>query len=140
VELEQQAKALEKAMREAGLGYHFPYVTGGDVKKVWDLRKAGLGLLSNLPGDEKAVAVIEDTAVDVHDLPAFIAEFNEILTANNLYCVHYAHAGSGELHLRPIINLKTAEGHRQFRHIAEEIARLVKNTKGLCPVNMGMDD
>jgi FAD/FMN-containing dehydrogenase/Fe-S oxidoreductase len=128
--LEQQAKALEKALRDAGLGYHFPYVTGGDVKKVWDLRKAGLGLLSNLPGDEKAVAVIEDTAVDVNDLPAFIAEFNEILTANNLYCVHYAHAGSGELHLRPIINLKTAEGHRQFRHIAEEIARLVKKYKG----------
>jgi FAD/FMN-containing dehydrogenase/Fe-S oxidoreductase len=129
-ELEKQAGALEKAMRDAGLGYHFPYVTGGDVKKVWDLRKAGLGLLSNLPGDEKAVAVIEDTAVDVNDLPAFIAEFNEILTANNLYCVHYAHAGSGELHLRPIINLKTAEGHRQFRHIAEEIARLVKKFQG----------
>jgi len=128
--LEQQAKALEKALRDAGLGYHFPFVTGGDVKKVWDLRKAGLGLLSNLPGDEKAVAVIEDTAVDVNDLPAFIAEFNEILTANNLYCVHYAHAGSGELHLRPIINLKTVEGHRQFRHIAEEIARLVKKYKG----------
>jgi ferredoxin len=100
------------------------------VKKVWDLRKAGLGLLSNLPGDEKAVAVIEDTAVDVNDLPAFIAEFNEILQANNLYCVHYAHAGSGELHLRPIINLKTKEGHEQFRHIAEEIARLVKKYKG----------
>ena len=129
-DLEQQANALEKAMRDAGLGYHFPYVTGGDVKKVWDLRKAGLGLLSNLPGDEKAVAVIEDTAVDVNDLPAFIAEFNEILAANNLYCVHYAHAGSGELHLRPIINLKTAEGHRQFRHIAEEIARLVKKFQG----------
>ena len=128
--LAKQAQEVEKAMRAAGLGYHFPYVTGGDVKKVWDLRKAGLGLLSNLPGDEKAVAVIEDTAVDVNDLPAFIAEFNEILTANNLYCVHYAHAGSGELHLRPIINLKTEEGHKQFRHIAEEIARLVKKYQG----------
>lgn len=129
-DLASQAQACEAAMRKAGLGYHFPFVTGGDVKKVWDLRKAGLGLLSNLPGDEKAVAVIEDTAVDVNDLPAFIAEFNEILQANNLYCVHYAHAGSGELHLRPIINLKTKEGHQQFRHIAEEIARLVKKFKG----------
>lgn len=129
-DLTSQAQACEAAMRKAGLGYHFPFVTGGDVKKVWDLRKAGLGLLSNLPGDEKAVAVIEDTAVDVNDLPAFIAEFNEILQANNLYCVHYAHAGSGELHLRPIINLKTKEGHQQFRHIAEEIARLVKKYKG----------
>jgi FAD/FMN-containing dehydrogenase/Fe-S oxidoreductase len=129
-DLSSQAQACEAAMRKAGLGYHFPFVTGGDVKKVWDLRKAGLGLLSNLPGDEKAVAVIEDTAVDVNDLPAFITEFNEILQANNLYCVHYAHAGSGELHLRPIINLKTKEGHQQFRHIAEEIARLVKKYKG----------
>jgi FAD/FMN-containing dehydrogenase/Fe-S oxidoreductase len=128
--LAKKAQEVEQAMRAAGLGYHFPYLTGGDVKKVWDLRKAGLGLLSNLPGDEKAVAVIEDTAVDVHDLPAFIAEFNEILTANKLYCVHYAHAGSGELHLRPIINLKTEEGHKQFRHIAEEIARLVKKYRG----------
>lgn len=129
-ELLVQAEELERSMREANLGYHFPYVGGADVKKVWDLRKAGLGLLSNLPGDEKAVAVIEDTAVDVNDLPAFIAEFNEILKANNLYCVHYAHAGSGELHLRPIINLKTSEGHRLFRTIAEEIARLVKKYKG----------
>lgn len=129
-ELAKQAKAVEEAMLAENLGYHFPFVTGGDVKKVWDLRKAGLGLLSNLPGDEKAVAVIEDTAVDVNDLPAFIAEFNEILAENNLYCVHYAHAGSGELHLRPIINLKTEEGHKQFRHIAEEIAELVKKYQG----------
>jgi FAD/FMN-containing dehydrogenase/Fe-S oxidoreductase len=128
--IEQKAVAMEAEMRAAGLGYHFPVVYGTDTKKVWDLRKAGLGLLSNLPGDEKAVAVIEDTAVDVNDLPDFIREFNEILTANNLYCVHYAHAGSGEIHLRPIINLKTVEGNKQFRLIAEEIATLVKKYKG----------
>ena len=129
-EIEQKAKEMEAELRAAGLGYHFPVVYGADTKKVWDLRKAGLGLLSNLPGDEKAVAVIEDTAVDVNDLPDFIHDFNEILTANNLYCVHYAHAGSGEIHLRPIINLKTVEGNKQFRLIAEEIATLVKKYKG----------
>ena len=129
-EIEQKAVAMEAEMRTAGLGYHFPVVYGEDTKRVWDLRKAGLGLLSNLPGDEKAVAVIEDTAVDVNDLPDFIREFNEILTANNLYCVHYAHAGSGEIHLRPIINLKTVEGNKQFRLIAEEIATLVKKYRG----------
>ncbi|MDI9858575.1 FAD-binding and (Fe-S)-binding domain-containing protein [Flectobacillus roseus] len=129
-EIEKQAAAIEAEMRAAGFGYHFPRVYGADTKRVWDLRKAGLGLLSNLPGDEKAVAVIEDTAVDVNDLPEFIKEFNEILAANNMYCVHYAHAGSGELHLRPIINLKTEEGNKQFRLIAEEIATLVKKFKG----------
>ena len=129
-EIAKKAAEMEVEMRAAGLGYHFPVVYGADTKRVWDLRKAGLGLLSNLPGDEKAVAVIEDTAVDVNDLPDFIRDFNEILTANNLYCVHYAHAGSGEIHLRPIINLKTVEGNKQFRLIAEEIATLVKKYKG----------
>lgn len=129
-EVKSRATAMEAEMRAAGLGYHFPILFGEDTKKIWTLRKAGLGLLSNLPGDEKAVAVIEDTAVDVNDLPDFIREFNEILTQNNMSSVHYAHAGSGEIHLRPIINLKTAEGHRQFRLIAEEISTLVKKYKG----------
>lgn len=121
---------IEADMRAANLGYHFPLLFGEDTKKIWTLRKAGLGLLSNLPGDEKAVPVIEDTAVDVNDLPAFIRDFNVILKKHNLFCVHYAHAGSGEIHLRPIINLKTEEGNKLFRIIAEEIATLVKQYKG----------
>ncbi len=112
------------------LGYHFPVVTGADIKKVWTLRKAGLGLLSNIPGDAKAVAVIEDTAVDVNDLPAFIEDFNEILKKRDLFCVHYAHAATGELHLRPIIDLKTEEGNKLFKTIATDIAHLVKAYKG----------
>ncbi len=129
-EIEAIAKRVEEEMRTAGLGYHFPLLFGDDTKKIWTLRKAGLGLLSNLPGDEKAVPVIEDTAVDVQDLPAYIREFNGILKKHNLYSVHYAHAGSGELHLRPIINLKTQEGNGLFRTIAEEIAALVKKYNG----------
>lgn len=124
------ARKVEADMRAEGLGYHFPLLFGDDTRKIWTLRKAGLGLLSNLPGDAKAVPVIEDTAVDVNDLPAFIRDFNEILKKHGLYSVHYAHAGSGEIHLRPIINLKTVEGNRLFRVIAEEIAALVKKYDG----------
>lgn len=129
-EIHAIAAKVEADMRAEGLGYHFPLLFGTDSQKIWSLRKAGLGLLSNLPGDEKAVPVIEDTAVDVQDLPAYIRDFNEILKKYDLYSVHYAHAGSGELHLRPIINLKTEEGNRLFRAIAEEIATLVKKYQG----------
>ncbi|WP_254411856.1 FAD-binding and (Fe-S)-binding domain-containing protein [Dyadobacter diqingensis] len=129
-EVEALAQALEADFVQAGMGYHYPLLFGDDTKKIWTLRKAGLGLLSNLPGDEKAVAVIEDTAVDVYDQPQYIIEFNDILKKHGMSAVHYAHAGSGELHLRPIINLKTKEGHQQFRTIAEEIATLVKKFQG----------
>lgn len=129
-EMRADVKALEDAYKEAGLGNYFRLVEGADVKRVWDLRKAGLGLLSNVPGDPKAAPVIEDTAVDVEDLPAYIAEFNEVLKKYDLFCVHYAHAGSGELHLRPVLDLKTQDGNKMFKVIAEEIAKLVKKYRG----------
>jgi len=129
-EIDRIAREMEALMRSKNLGYHFPIVYGDDTNKVWALRKAGLGLLSNIPGDAKAVAVIEDTAVDVNDLPYFIEDFNAILKERNLNCVHYAHAATGELHLRPIIDLKTKQGTELFRTIATDIAHLVKKYKG----------
>jgi FAD/FMN-containing dehydrogenase/Fe-S oxidoreductase len=129
-EIEEIATALTEELKQAGLGYHFPLLFGEDTLKIWTLRKAGLGLLGNMPGDKKPVPVVEDTAVDVHDLPEYIGEFNALLTKHGLHSVHYAHAGSGEIHLRPIINLKTEEGNQMFRTIAGEIAVLVKKYQG----------
>jgi len=129
-EIESIVTPLVEELKAAGLGYHFPLLFGEDTNKIWTLRKAGLGLLGNMPGDKKPVPVVEDTAVDVQDLPAYIGEFNNLLKKHGLHSVHYAHAGSGEIHLRPIINLKTEEGNRMFRIIATEIADLVKKYHG----------
>jgi len=129
-EIESIVTPLVEELKAAGLGYHFPLLFGEDTNKIWTLRKAGLGLLGNMPGDKKPVPVVEDTAVDVQDLPAYIGEFNKLLTKHGLHSVHYAHAGSGEIHLRPIINLKTEEGNQMFRTIATEIAGLVKKYQG----------
>ncbi|NQD69945.1 FAD-binding protein [Sphingobacterium shayense] len=130
IALQSKAATVEQDMRSMGLGYHFPLVTGAQKRQVWNLRKAGLGLLSNIPGDAKPASVVEDTAVDVQDLPEYIAEFDALLEKKGLYSVHYAHAATGELHLRPILNLKTAEGRVQFRKVAIDIARLVKKYQG----------
>lgn len=129
-EVDRDAKALIEDLRNNNLGYSYPVVGGEDIKKVWNLRKAGLGLLSNIPGDTKPVPVIEDTAVDVNDLPAYIADINVMLKKHGLYSVHYAHAGSGELHLRPYIDLKKEDGVKLFRTVAEDTAALVKKYDG----------
>ena len=128
--LAQSAEKIREEMLSNGFGYHFPLVTGGDVSKVWALRKAGLGLLANIEGDDKAVPVIEDTCVAVKDLPAYIEDFSVQLEKRGLSCVHYAHAGSGELHLRPMINLKTSQGVQLFKDVAQDIATLVKKYNG----------
>jgi FAD/FMN-containing dehydrogenase/Fe-S oxidoreductase len=129
-EIKEAAVSLENDMRLNGLGYHFPLVLGEDMKRVWALRKAALGLLSNIPGDAKPVSLVEDTAVYVEKLPSYIAEFKKILERYNLTCVFHAHISTGELHLRPILNLKDIEHVKIFRSVATEVAHLVKKYKG----------
>ncbi len=124
------ANNLEHEMRNSGYGYHFPVIFPPDLKKVWDLRKAGLGVLSNYPGDRKPVPVTEDTAVSPEDLPGYIKEFRDLLKRYHLECVFYAHAGSGELHLRPVLNLKDPGDVELFHTVALETAKLVKKYHG----------
>ena len=124
------AAKLEADMRNAGYGYHYPIVYGPDIKKVWALRKAGLGLLSNIPGDKKPVAVIEDTAVNPAVLPEYMADFREMLVRLGLECVYYAHIATGELHLRPVLDLKDPKDVELFHTVALETAKLVKKYKG----------
>ncbi|CAM1344894.1 FAD-binding and (Fe-S)-binding domain-containing protein [Tenacibaculum amylolyticum] len=127
---EEKANALIEDLKTHDFGYHYPKVYGDDIKKVLDLRKAGLGLLGNMVGDRKAVACIEDTAVDLNDLPPFIEEFSKIMDKYQQQAVYYAHAGAGELHLRPILNLKKSEDVSLFRKITTETAELVKKYNG----------
>lgn len=129
-EVKEVTDQLEQAMRKAGYGYHFPLILGNDIEKVWALRKAGLGVLSNMRGDAKPVAVIEDTAVQPEDLPAYMEDFSLLLKKHGLSCVYHAHIGSGELHLRPVLNLKDRKDVEKFRDIAYDTAALVKKYKG----------
>ncbi len=129
-EIMELVAALEKEMREAGYGYHFPLVFDKDIPRVWALRKAGLGVLSNMPGDAKPVAVIEDTAVKPEDLPAYMKDFGKILEKYDLECVYHAHIGTGELHLRPVLNLKNEKDVALFQIIGKETAALVKKYRG----------
>jgi FAD/FMN-containing dehydrogenase/Fe-S oxidoreductase len=129
-EIDQIIREMEKEMREAGLGYHFPVVTGNDIPKVWNLRKAGLGILANMKGDAKPAPVTEDTAVHVKDLPEYMREFKEIMDRYNKECVYYAHIGGGEIHLRPVLNLKDKKDVELFHTIALETAQLVKKYRG----------
>ena len=129
-EIVRKSQSMEEEMRSMGYGYHFPLIQNGDIKKVWDLRKAGLGILNNMPGDAKPVPVIEDTAVNPEQLPSYIEEFDEILKKYEKTCVYYAHISTGELHLRPILNLKDPKDVELFHTLAEESARLVKKYNG----------
>lgn len=129
-EIEQISFQMETEMRKAEFGYYFPVIWGDDINKVWALRKAGLGVLSNIEGDAKPVSLVEDTAVAVEKLPEYMHDFALIMASHNLDCVYHAHIGSGELHLRPVLNLKDPKDVEVFRTVAYEVAHLVKKYRG----------
>ncbi len=125
-----QAEKLLDTLKATELCYAMPVLLGEDIGKALELRKAGLGLLGNMVGDKKAVACIEDTAVALEDLADYISEFTALMKSYNQNAVYYAHAGAGELHLRPILNLKLVEDVRLFKQITTDVAHLVKKYKG----------
>lgn len=129
-ELDTKTTAIIDSLKARNLCYDFTVVEKEDISRVWNLRKAGLGLLSGMPGSAKPVAVIEDTAVAPSRLGAFVADIKEMLDRNGLDCVFYGHISTGELHLRPILNLKEDNDRAMFRKVATETAHIVKKHRG----------
>ncbi len=125
-----QTVALCKTIATNNNAYAYPVLQGERIDFAMELRKAGLGLLGNMVGDAKAVACIEDTAVSLEDLAPYIAEFSGIMQTYEQDIVYYAHAGAGELHLRPILNLKDQEDVDRFKEISTTVAHLVKRYNG----------
>lgn len=130
-EIEIAAAEIEQELRISGYGYHFPCYTDDDsIKRIWELRKAGLGVLLIIPGEKRSIQVIEDTAVLPELFPDYIAEFQELLVKHNLSCAYYAHISTGELHLSPLLNLRDKQDVNTYRRLAEDVAQLVKKYRG----------
>ncbi|MDR6196573.1 FAD-binding and (Fe-S)-binding domain-containing protein [Siphonobacter sp. SORGH_AS_0500] len=129
-DLQQQVDQFVTSLRNQQIGFAAPVIFGEKTKQVWEVRKGGLGLIRNLPGDTQPVNLIEDCAVAPEELPHYIAELEEMLRRHNIHASYYAHAGAGELHVEPMINLKTSQGQQLFRQVLAETVELVKKYRG----------
>jgi len=128
--VKERANQLVRSLQQEGLGYAYPVLLNAETKIAWEIRKAGLGLLRNLKGDAQPVNLIEDCAVSTDDLPHYIADLQLVLEKHAVQASYYAHAGAGELHVEPIINLKSEEGVKKFRGILADTVELVKKYNG----------
>ena len=125
-EVTDKLDKLEARMNRENLGYAFVRLrSAADQNKVWNVRKAGLGLMMNIPGDAKPLAFVEDTAVAPEHLPEFVKKFDDIVKAHGTEAGYYGHASVGCLHIRPLVNLKRQDGVEKMEAIAEEISDLV---------------
>jgi FAD/FMN-containing dehydrogenase/Fe-S oxidoreductase len=97
---------------------------------VWELRKAGLSLLTSRRGNAKPACFIEDAAVRPKDLPEYVAALEDLMRRVGVSASYYGHAASGLLHVRPVLDLHSAEDLKKYRQIADEVSALVLQFKG----------
>ncbi|WP_144924842.1 FAD-binding and (Fe-S)-binding domain-containing protein [Halorubrum salsamenti] len=92
---------------------------------LWNLRKAAIPLLMSMQGDPKPYPFIEDATVPPEELAEYVGQFEEVLTDHDTSAAYFAHAGSGTLHIRPILSLKEEEGVEKMHSIADDVTDLV---------------
>ena len=125
-ELGEKIENLQKDLEARGLGnYLHRAFEAEEQARIWELRRAALGLTMSQTGDAKAISFVEDTAVPPERLHDYIENFQRILAKHDTQAGFYAHASVGLLHIRPVVNLKSAQGVQRFEAIATEVADLV---------------
>ncbi|RJE82594.1 FAD-binding oxidoreductase [Paracoccus onubensis] len=129
--LKRDLKRLDQCMSD----YGYPdavveVIEPARQKPVWEVREACLNIMMSMKGDGKPVSFIEDCAVPLEHLADYTDAVTDVFTKHGTVGTWYAHASVGCLHVRPILNMKEADGVRKMREIAEETADLVKRFKG----------
>ena len=125
-EIRPRLNRLESNVRARGVAAHTSCaVAPADQARIWKLRESSLGLSMAMKGDAKSISFVEDTAVAPEKLRDFIERFLDVIRRHGTTAGVYAHASVGCLHVRPVVNMKTAAGVERFESIATEIADLV---------------
>jgi FAD/FMN-containing dehydrogenase/Fe-S oxidoreductase len=124
-------RRLTELMGDLGFPGSVVEVTDAAFQRdIWEVRKAGLNIMMSMKGDGKPVSFIEDCAVDLEDLAEYTDRLTRVFHRHGTTGTWYAHASVGCLHVRPILNMKTEEGARKMRAIAEEAAAMVREYRG----------
>jgi FAD/FMN-containing dehydrogenase/Fe-S oxidoreductase len=124
--LPARLEAIERDLTARRFGYrYFHALDLATQATIWGLREAALGLSMAMKDDAKSLSFVEDTAVAPEQLRDYIDRFLTIVKRHHTTAGVYAHASVGCLHVRPVINMKTADGVRTFESLANDVADLV---------------
>jgi FAD/FMN-containing dehydrogenase/Fe-S oxidoreductase len=119
-----------EALKLGQIGYSYPILQGKDLNKIWKIRKAGLGIMSNMKGEAKPKSFVEDSVVLPEQLPSYFAEFESICAQQGIRMVAYGHISTGEIHKKPILNFQNPQHFKLFHELALADVHLVKKYHG----------
>lgn len=102
-----------------------------EIRKLWAIRSAGVGLLGKVDGPARPVAFVEDCVVPPENLPAFVDEFLNVLSDNGLGFGIYGHVDVGCLHIRPALNIDAASDRAKLVAVSDAVFNLTRKHGGI---------
>ena len=102
-----------------------------EIRSLWAIRSACVGLLGKVDGAARPVAFVEDCVVPPENLPAFVDEFLAVLSKNGLGFGIYGHVDVGCLHIRPALNIDTDEDRAKLVAVSDAIFELTRVHGGI---------
>jgi len=139
VEFFDQIPEKLEAMKQKNLGLRSSvFMDHGNQAHIWGLRKAGLSLLTGCKGAAKPTAGLEDVAVLPEKLPEYVAGLQSLMQPLGVEGSYYGHAASGLLHVRPVVDLHSAEDIEKYRSLADGVSALTKQFRGSIAAEHGV--
>ena len=128
----ERAESLAKSVESAVAGATAFSVLGREEqKKIWDIRKAGLGILMSDRSSQKPVPCIEDVSVPAENLARYTRDVISLLDEFSLKAAFYGHASAGCLHIRPLIDLREQKGVSDMVALSERTLELALRYSGV---------
>ncbi len=130
-ELKEILEQFTGKMRSKKIGYEQSFsLEAESMQHVWDLRKAGLGLLLSKRSYSRAIAFMEDLSVPPSELPAFMEKFQAYLKSIGKEAGIYGHVGAGCIHVRPYIDLHHPDELVLMKKMMEDVSDLILQHHG----------
>src|SRR3989338_3213446 len=104
--------------------------SSAEVEKYWTIRRESFSLLRKNPLGLHAAPFIDDIVVHPDDYPQFLPELNALLDEYHLIYTIAGHAGEGNFHIIPLIDLAKPEYRKIVLELQPRVYKLVAKYHG----------
>lgn len=101
-----------------------------EENKFWTIRRESFNLLRKNVGRKKAVSFVEDFCVPVECVPEFLPQALRILKTNGIKANIAGHAGNGNFHIIPLMDMSLETNRKKIVKTANEFYDLVRRFNG----------
>jgi FAD/FMN-containing dehydrogenase len=136
--LRGQAESLRESLQRAGILRDWILLkTDAERQSLWMVRDTVSEMINHLPSHEHKISTVEDGAVPLRNLPAYIAGLKKILDAHSIVFTVYGHAGMGHIHCSTFAEIATESGREKIERATQEVFDLIIKLDGVLSAEHG---